>query len=59
MSLHKYVIGYRMNTAISLLQSTDYSISKTAEMVGMPDIKHFSKCFKNVTGNTPSYYKGK
>ena len=59
MSLHKYVIGYRMNTAISLLQSTDYPISKTAEMVGMPDIKHFSKCFKNVTGNTPSYYKGK
>lgn len=59
MSLHKYIIGYRMNTAISLLQSTDHSISKIAEMVGMPDLKHFSKCFKNVTGNTPSYYKRK
>lgn len=59
MSLHKYIIGYRISTAISLLQSTDHSISKIAEMVGMPDLKHFSKCFKNVTGNTPSYYKRK
>lgn len=59
MSLHKYIISYRINTAISLLQSTDYTVSKIAETVGMPDLKHFSKCFKNVTGNTPTYYKRK
>ncbi|MBQ8526050.1 MAG: AraC family transcriptional regulator [Clostridia bacterium] len=59
MSLHKYIIGYRINTAISLLQSTDLTISKIAETVGMPDLKHFSKCFKNITGNPPSYYKRK
>lgn len=59
MSLHKYIISHRINTAISLLQSTDNTISAIAEMVGMPDLKHFSKCFKNVTGMAPSYYKRK
>lgn len=59
MSLHKYIMVYRINTAISLLQSTNHTISKIAEMVGIPDIKHFSKSFKNITGNTPSHYKRK
>jgi two-component system response regulator YesN len=55
--LHRYLLRYRMHTAIGLLQTTSLSVSEVAAMVGMPDVKHFSKCFKNVMGVPPSTFR--
>lgn len=59
LTLHQYVLNYRMQTAVGLLQSTALSVSQVAEKVGMPDIKHFSKCFKKLLGHPPSSFKVK
>lgn len=52
--LHQYVLTHKMNLAIVLLQSTNLSIGEVAAKVGMPDQKHFSKCFKKMIGYPPS-----
>ena len=57
LTLHQYVLHYKMHMAIVLLQSSALSIGEVAEKVGMPDIKHFSKCFKKVIGHSPSQFK--
>lgn len=54
LTLHHYVLNYKMQIAVGLLQSTNLSVAEVAEQVGMPDIKHFSKCFKNIIGHSPS-----
>lgn len=56
-SMHKYLIEYRINSAIYLLQSQKISVSEAAQKVGISDIKHFSKLFKCVTGENPSKFK--
>ena len=55
--LHRYLLRYRMHVAVGLLQTTELSVSEVAAQVAMPDIKHFSKCFKNVMGVPPSYFR--
>ncbi len=57
LTLHRYVLNFKMHMAVTLLQSSTLSISEVAEKVGMPDIKHFSKCFKNIIGHSPSSFK--
>ena len=52
--LHQYVLNYKMHMAIILLQSTTLSIGEVAVKVGIPDLKHFSKCFKKMIGYPPS-----
>lgn len=56
-SMHRYLLNYRMNRAVELLQNTTLSITAVAEAVGLPDMQHFSKCFKKIVGYPPSYYK--
>lgn len=55
-TLHQYLLEYRIKTAISLLQSGEYTVTEVAKLVGFYDIFHFSKSFKKFTNNTPSYY---
>ncbi len=55
-TLHQYLLDYRIKTAISLLKSGEYTVTEVAKLVGFPDIFHFSKTFKKLTGNRPSYY---
>lgn len=57
MTLHKYLIKYRISKAITLLQATNYSVEKVAETVGISDVGNFSKLFKKHTGSSPSKYK--
>lgn len=57
LTLHQYVLHHKMHMAVVFLQSTTLSIGEVAEKVGMPDIKHFSKCFKKVIGHSPSQFK--
>ena len=57
LTLHRYVLNYKMHIAVDLFQATDLSVSEVAEKVGMPDLKHFSKCFKSIIGYPPSRFK--
>lgn len=59
LTLHQYVLNHKMHMAVQFLQSTALSIGEVAEKVGMSDIKHFSKCFKNIIGHPPSKFKVK
>lgn len=59
LTLHQYILNHRMQIAVGLLQSTTLSVSEVAEKIGMPDIKHFSKCFKKRLGLSPSKFKVK
>ena len=55
--LHKYLLQYRINMAILYLQSGEYNVNETANLVGFADAKHFSKCFTLITGSSPSAYR--
>lgn len=57
LTLHRYVLNYKMHVAVDLFQSTELSVREVAEKVGMPDLKHFSKCFKSIIGYPPSKFK--
>lgn len=52
-----YLIQIRVNQAKSLLMNTDYTISKIAELVGVPDSFYFSRLFKSEVGCSPSWYR--
>ncbi|MBQ8357519.1 MAG: helix-turn-helix transcriptional regulator [Clostridia bacterium] len=55
-TLHQYLLEYRINTAISLLRSGEYTVSEVAEQIGFSEIFHFSGCFQKLTGSPPSAY---
>ncbi len=44
----------RIQKSIELMKSGLYNVSEAGEAVGISDIKHFSKLFKQITGNNPS-----
>ena len=52
LSLHKYILRYRINCAIDYLQTTDLPVSEIAKKVGFRDYNHFLKYFKKTTGYT-------
>lgn len=52
----QYLINYRLNTAASLLNKHNSSISVIANSVGYSDVYTFSKAFKQHFGITPTKY---
>ena len=53
----KYVLNQRMQHAMELLKSEEYSsIAEIAVSVGFEDQLYFSKCFKAFYGISPSKY---
>ncbi len=56
-SPEQYIIHFRIQKAAEFLKSSNYSITEIAAFVGIPDVYHFSKTFKNVTGIPPSKYR--
>lgn len=56
MSMHQYLMKYRVGRAVLLLQSGEVSVGEAAEKVGIDDIKNFSHFFKKATGRCPSDY---
>ena len=59
LSLHQYVIKYRIDKALALLLSTDMSIEEVALFCGFYSCAHFSNQCKKQTGHRPSFYKNK
>ncbi len=47
----------RMQKAVELLKTGSYTVGEVAELVGISDIKYFSKLFNRYTGVTPSIVK--
>ena len=56
-SVHKYITMRRISKAVELLQFSDFSISEIANIVGIPDISHFSKSFKILMGKSPRQFR--
>ena len=56
-SLHDYLINYRITQSINLLTTTNLTVTEIAENVGFGGVTHFSACFKQKTGHTPSAYR--
>lgn len=52
-----YVANVRIEKAKLLLQNPHLKLSQIAEMVGIHDVKYFSKVFKKQTGLTPNDYR--
>ncbi len=53
----QYILSLRINNAMNLLDSTDYSISKIAISVGYDNALYFSRLFKKHTGLSPREYR--
>lgn len=56
-TLHQYLLSYRINKAIELLQNTDIPISEIAFLSGFNNISYFSQYFKKSTGYSPSAFR--
>jgi two-component system, response regulator YesN len=52
-----YLNRLRVEKAKELLVSTDLKAGKVSEMVGYLDNNHFFKCFKKLTGISPTEYR--
>ncbi len=56
-SLHQYVLRYRLSMATKLLLTTDLTIAEIAEQTGFQNASRFSNYFKEVTGERPLKYR--
>lgn len=56
-SFSENVLRIRMNKAVELITSTDYSISRVGDLVGYHDTSYFIQVFKKQMGVTPNDYK--
>ena len=56
-TLHNFLVRYRMNLAMELLHTTNLPVNEIASTVGFSDIPHFIKSFKKSAGKTPGAYR--
>ncbi|WP_046227724.1 AraC family transcriptional regulator [Paenibacillus dauci] len=56
-SIQDYLIQYRMDTAATMLSSTDHTVGNIARSVGYSDPLLFSKIFKKIKGSSPREYR--
>lgn len=54
---YSYLTAYRINTAKTLLCTTDKSVAEIAEECGFPDTSNFISHFKGRTGRRPLQYR--
>lgn len=54
LTTEQYILGYRLERALHLLQTTDMPINQIALAVGLKDKAHFSRVFKKQYGQSPS-----
>ncbi|MBQ9133518.1 MAG: helix-turn-helix transcriptional regulator [Clostridia bacterium] len=53
----QYIVSLRINNAMNLLDTTDYSIAKVAASVGYDNALYFSRLFHRHVGCSPREYK--
>jgi AraC-like DNA-binding protein len=57
LSFGEYIRKLRIEKAMHLIESTDYSLTEIAYLTGFSDQSHFTRIFKKQTGKTPTLYK--
>jgi hypothetical protein len=57
LSFGEYIRKMRIERAIELMQTTNYSLTEIAYLTGFSDQSHFNRIFKKQTGINPSLYK--
>lgn len=57
LSFGDYMRKMRIQKAIELIDTTDYSFTEIAYLTGFSDQSHFNRIFKRQTGQNPSSYK--
>lgn len=57
LSFGEYIRKLRIEKAIQLIHSTDYSLTEIAYLTGFSDQSHFTRIFKKHTGKNPSTFK--
>lgn len=57
LSFGEYIRKLRIEKAIQLMQSSQYSLTEIAYLTGFSDQSHFTRIFKKHTGKNPSAYK--
>ena len=57
MSLHQYLMRYRVEMAMQLLLTTQLPVAEIAARVGFRHFSHFSNCFHRLTGVAPAAYR--
>lgn len=58
-TIAEFINQVRINRAVNLLESGEYTIGEIAEETGFVDIYYFSNMFKKTVGMSPSAYKNK
>jgi AraC-like DNA-binding protein len=56
LSVQEFIKSFRLKKAAAFLRSGEQRISDVAYQTGFSDPQHFSKCFKNQFGISPSQY---
>ncbi len=56
-SLREYIQEIRIKKACELLESTDFSVKKIANMVGYENTNFFYNLFEKITGTKPKQYR--
>ncbi len=59
LSFGEYVRKLRIEKALELLDATGYSLAEIAYLTGFSDQSHFTRIFKQHTGQNPSAYRKK
>src|SRR4051812_36179879 len=57
LSFGEYIRKLRIEKAIELIEQDKYSLTEIAYLTGFSDQSHFTRIFKQHTGNSPSAYK--
>ena len=57
MTLKKFILSQKIDLANFLLNDTNKSISEIAKETGFSDSHNFSRCYKKVTGLSPTEYR--
>lgn len=55
----EFIKEMRINRAVRLIETGEYSMTQIAYMVGINDPRYFSKCFKQKMNMTPTEYREK
>jgi predicted TIM-barrel enzyme/AraC-like DNA-binding protein len=58
-SFPEYLVKFRINKAVEIINKENIQLSELAELVGYQDYPQFSKMFKKYKGCSPKQYKSK
>jgi len=57
MSPEQYIMNYRIQKSLELLQHTKYSVTEISSYVGIGNVYYFSRLFRHIMSMSPSEYR--